>query len=252
MDYLIPLGESGGSERLLLPVLRQPMTLLSLLIPTEALSKAGIARWLFRLLLPSPFLSSTTDMRKHSLLSVVCYGLATILPGAWSAPHNTTRDGFAKSPRSFVTKRAITVDPSTCIGTWRTSVDSAVREALAMVRPRPSLLFLFHPFMCITHSRAGDWSEDARVLTITGTQVNYVIPHFQTLLNNLNSNPVPTIIGMNNAQRTVFQTYESFFGQTYFGTDTQANRAKNAAAIVRLNKLISRCLGLICPALKGS
>ncbi|KAK4238803.1 hypothetical protein C8A03DRAFT_33127 [Achaetomium macrosporum] len=131
-------------------------------------------------------------MRKHSLLSVACYGLATILsclPGAWSAPHKTTRDGFAKSPRSFVTKRVITVDPNTCIGNWRTSIDSAVHEALAMV--------------------------------------NYVIPQFQTLLNNLNSNPVPTI------------TYESFFGQTYFGTDTQANRDKNAAAIARLNKLIS-------------
>ncbi|KAK4039672.1 hypothetical protein C8A01DRAFT_36376 [Parachaetomium inaequale] len=143
-------------------------------------------------------------MRKHSLLNVACYGLAialSCLPGAWSAPYNTTRDGFEKSPRSSVMKRAITVDPNTCVGTWRTSVDSAVREALDMV--------------------------------------NYAIPRFQTLLNNLNSNPVPSIIGMNNEQRTVFQTYEAFFGQTYFGTDTQANRDKNAAAIVRLNKLIS-------------
>lgn len=43
---------------------------------------------------------------------------------------------------------------------------------------------------------------------------------------------------MNAADRTVFQTYEAFFGQSYFGINTQTNRNKNAAAIARLNGLI--------------
>ncbi|KAK4163082.1 hypothetical protein QBC43DRAFT_301553 [Cladorrhinum sp. PSN259] len=105
-------------------------------------------------------------MRKHSILNVAFYGLVIVLsclPRAWSVPHNrlnTTR----------LAKRAINVDPMTCVGTWGTSVNTALREALDIV--------------------------------------NYAIPRLQALLNNMNSVPVPSIIGMNNADRTVFQTYE--------------------------------------------
>ena len=57
-------------------------------------------------------------------------------------------------------------------------------------------------------------------------------------MTNLNSNPVPSIIGMSTTDRTVFQTYEAFFGQTYFGVNTKANQASNALAIDRLTSLI--------------
>ncbi|KAI0456269.1 hypothetical protein F5B21DRAFT_522729 [Xylaria acuta] len=147
-------------------------------------------------------------MRKHSLLNCACYGAAVVLsclPGTRPAPLNTTEDEpgfstFETSPRSSLMKRGITVD-SGCTGTWLTSVTSAKTEALDII--------------------------------------NYAIPRFQALLANLNSNPVPSIVGMNAADRTVFQTYEAFFGQTYFGTNTQTNIRKNAASITRLNGLIS-------------
>jgi len=50
---------------------------------------------------------------------------------------------------------------------------------------------------------------------------------------------------MNAVERTVFQTYEAFFGRAYFTTATEAGRANNAAAILRLNVLIRMFLVLI-------
>ncbi|GAB1315521.1 hypothetical protein MFIFM68171_05731 [Madurella fahalii] len=140
-------------------------------------------------------------MRKHSLISFACYGVAIVLswlPGTWSAPLNTTEDEPSYSPGSSLMKRSISV--FACTGSWLTSVNSATAEALDII--------------------------------------NYAIPRFEALLANLNSSPVPSIIGMSPADRTVFQTYEAFFGQSYFGTNTQTNRNKNAAAIRRLNGLI--------------
>ncbi|EHK22502.1 uncharacterized protein TRIVIDRAFT_200809 [Trichoderma virens Gv29-8] len=145
-------------------------------------------------------------MRKHSLLGFTCYGAAAILsclPGTWSAPVNTTQDElgfsiFEKAPRSSLMKRAITVD-AFC-GPYSGAVNLALGDALNII--------------------------------------NYAIPRLQALLANLNSNPVPSIVGMNTADRTVFQTYEAFFGQAYFGTDTVTNKNKNAAAITRLNGII--------------
>lgn len=71
-------------------------------------------------------------------------------------------------------------------------------------------------------------------------QVEFVVPRLAVLLAILNSNPVPSTIGMSNADRTLFQTYEAFFGQAYFGTSTQANRQRNADAIVRLQQVNGR------------
>lgn len=135
-----PLSCAGWilrTERLLLPVLRQPITLPS---PSH-LYRSPLQGRPHSVAPPSfaaEFCSLQHDMRKHSLLNVAGYGLAialSCLPGAWSAPHNTTRNGFAKSPRGSVTKRAITVDPATCVGTWRSSVNTALVEAKNMVKP---------------------------------------------------------------------------------------------------------------------
>ncbi|KAH8648706.1 hypothetical protein BX600DRAFT_475655 [Xylariales sp. PMI_506] len=146
-------------------------------------------------------------MRKHSFLNLAYYGVAVILsclPCTWSAPLNTTHHDvgfsfFEKTPRGLLSKRGITVGP-TCTGSWLSSVNSAQAEALDIV--------------------------------------TYAIPRLQALLAILSSNPVPSIVGMSAADRTVFQTYEAFYGQTYFGTNTQTNTASNAAAITRLNVII--------------
>ncbi|KAK4162930.1 hypothetical protein QBC43DRAFT_335947 [Cladorrhinum sp. PSN259] len=135
-------------------------------------------------------------MRKRSLFSLGCYGLAIIifscLPGAWSAPHNTTTDR--------VSKRDITVKDTSCVGEWEGNVRDALAEA-----------------------------EDI---------VNFAIQRLATLVTILSSNPVPTIAGMSNADRTVFRTYEAFFGQVYFGTDTAADRRNNVAAMERLQAVL--------------
>ncbi|KAH6620855.1 hypothetical protein B0J18DRAFT_430885 [Chaetomium sp. MPI-SDFR-AT-0129] len=146
-------------------------------------------------------------MRKHSLLGFAWSGAALVLSclsGTWSAPLNATEDGLGfsaseKEIRSSLMKRGITVSGG-CVGSWLTTVNTATREALDII--------------------------------------NYGLPRLQALLANLNSNPVPSIISMNTADRTVFQTYEAFFGQAYFGTNTQTNQRKNAAAIARLNGII--------------
>ncbi|KAL2199444.1 hypothetical protein P885DRAFT_30780 [Corynascus similis CBS 632.67] len=151
-------------------------------------------------------------MRKNFLLSFAYCGAAVVLsflPGTWSAPLNTTESELGllaseKLARSLLTKRAITVDHVSCAGNYLTSVNLAVAEALDII--------------------------------------NYAIPRLQTLLGHLNSNPVPSILGMNRGDRTVLQTYEAFFGQAYFGTNTQANRNRNAAAIARLNSIINTAL----------
>ncbi|KAH6640643.1 hypothetical protein F5144DRAFT_590076 [Chaetomium tenue] len=137
-------------------------------------------------------------MRKHFLFNLACYSAAVVvlscLPGTWSEPLNTTtEDGpglsnFGKSARRSLFKRDMA--SFGCTGEWLTSVNSAVAESLDII--------------------------------------NYALSRFQAILANLNSNPVPSIVGMNAGDRTAFQTYEAFFGQTN----------KNAAAIARLNKLI--------------
>jgi hypothetical protein len=69
--------------------------------------------------------------------------------------------------------------------------------------------------------------------------MDYALPLLQGLWKILKSKPVPSKIGMSPAQRTVFQTYEAFYGQAYF-VDDKANQyiAKNGAAIKRLEELI--------------
>ncbi|KAJ8125576.1 hypothetical protein O1611_g8063 [Lasiodiplodia mahajangana] len=138
-------------------------------------------------------------MQKHFLLNITRYYSVVVALSCLPGIWSAPLNA-TEVERSALTKRDITFGYS-CLGSWLTSATSAQAEALDII--------------------------------------NYAIPRFQALLANLNSNPVPSIIGMNAADRTVFQTYEAFFGQTYFGTDTQTNRNKNAAAIARLNGLIS-------------
>ena len=85
-------------------------------------------------------------MVKFPIINLAFYGAYTVLlalPGTWSLPLNTTGDGLdispvGNSPRSSLTKRAITVGV-TCVGSWGAAVNAARSEALDIVRSPVSL-----------------------------------------------------------------------------------------------------------------
>jgi hypothetical protein len=79
-----------------------------------------------------------------------------------------------------------------------------------------------------------DWAKDE-----AADMIDYVIPRFQQLLANMEATPVPSKVSMNPADRTVFQTYEAFFGQLYFDGKTVTARKQNDASKKRLRDLIA-------------
>jgi hypothetical protein len=50
----------------------------------------------------------------------------------------------------------------------------------------------------------------------------------------ISEDPVPSMALMSNADRTLFRTFESFFGQIYFGTNTQDAKDKNEDGLERV------------------
>ncbi|KAK4115506.1 hypothetical protein N656DRAFT_842367 [Canariomyces notabilis] len=143
-------------------------------------------------------------MRKESLFGSACYGLAVVLScvtGAWSAPYNTTRDVFAKPSLQTLTERDVVVVEQTCLNGWPEIVRSSMGEALDIV--------------------------------------NYVVPRLETLTAIISEDPVPSMALMSNADRTLFRTFESFFGQIYFGTNTQDAKDKNEDGLERVMTVLA-------------